>query len=104
MTRIEPFTEDALLSAVLELAHLRNWLVYHVRNSKRGIVQGDVGFPDLVLCRGGMLLFVELKAGKLQPAPAQRKWLDALEQALPYAVGVWHPSDWTNGTIEAWLR
>lgn len=104
MTRIEPFTEDALLSAVLELAHLRGWLVYHVRNSRAGVIQGDVGFPDLVLVRGGTILFIELKSGKLRPSPAQRMWLDALNQAVPFSADFFQPEDWLDGSIDVVLR
>jgi hypothetical protein len=93
-------SEDQLLSAVLELAALRGWLRYHVRNSRAGIVQGDVGFPDLVLCRGQQLLFVELKSGKWQPGPAQRRWLDALAETRKAEVWVWWPHNWTDGAIE----
>ena len=46
-------TEDELLTAIVRAAHLHGWLVYHIRNSKAGVVQGDPGFPDLVLARNG---------------------------------------------------
>lgn len=107
MTRIEPLSEDQLLSAILELAARTGWLAYHVRNSRAGVIQGDVGFPDLVLARGGSIVFAELKAGKLNPGPAQMRWLETL--ALAGTAGrvrvcIWRPADWTSGMIEADLR
>jgi len=65
----QKMTEDELLAAILDAAKYLGWRAYHVRNSKAGIIQGDAGFPDLVLARKGRVLFVELKSekGKLTP-------------------------------------
>ncbi len=71
-------SEDELLSAVLDAARLLGWKRYHVRNSRLGVVQGDTGFPDLVLARAGTVRFVELKTetGKLRQD--QDEWGSAL--------------------------
>ena len=95
-----PISEAALLNAVIELAHLRGWMVAHFRpamTSKgwRTPLQGDAGVPDLILARGGTVILVELKSRRGVVTPAQRGWLDA-------AGGlVWRPEDWD--TIERTL-
>ena len=109
-------SEDDLLTAVLELAKLPGWRCYHQRPNRLGqIVQGDRGFPDLVLVRPRRLgtgvaeteqfyaptiRFVELKSDRGVVSPEQQRWLDALG---PYAC-VWRPSDLRDGTIERALR
>ena len=73
-----PMTEDQLLSAILDAAKLLGWRAFHVRNSKAGVIQGDPGFPDLVLVRKGDVIFVELKSQLGRMTDAQRAWGDAL--------------------------
>ena len=87
-------SEDELLSCVLEAAKLLGWRRYHIRNSRRGVVQGDVGFPDVVLACRGHVLFVELKAEQGKVTPDQEAWLSDL------CGVVWRPSQWFDGTIE----
>lgn len=81
----QKMTEDELLAAILDAAKYLGWRAYHVRNSKAGIIQGDAGFPDLVLARKGRVLFVELKSEKGKLTPAQWAWLDDLGSA-PRAI------------------
>lgn len=109
--------------AVIDLARALGWLVYHTFDSRHSAA----GFPDLVLARGGRLLFVELKSEKGTLKADQLLWLDALnavrtaqlehvsagrfdfegrvaalcpaEAIEPY---VWRPSAWPE--IEATLR
>ena len=95
-------SEDELLGNVVLAAQLRGWLVYHIRNSKRGVVQGNPGFPDLIMVRDGRLLAVELKRQDKHPTPDQRMWLERLAAAGAFAV-VWHPADWTTGLIDQTL-
>ena len=98
-------TEDQLLSAVLDLAMRLRWHAYHVRNSRAGIVQGETGFPDLVLLRDGRLVFAELKSEGGGVTGPQAGWLARLSDALgPANVFVWRPADWLDGTIERELR
>ena len=123
-------TEDAFLLQVIELARLRHWLVHHCRpaRTRKGWatpIQGDPGFPDLVLvsdpdkrsdCR---LIFAELKSQKGKTTHSQNQWARALrgtqteywgeqrpweESPLPMTpeVYLWRPSDWA--TVEEVLR
>jgi hypothetical protein len=96
-------TEDELLRNVLHAAKLLRWRCYHVRNSRLGIIQGDVGFPDLVLVRAPRIIFVELKAAKGRVGPAQQEWLLELMRCPGAQVDVWHPEDWLTGRIESIL-
>jgi hypothetical protein len=102
-------TERQLQQAVIEMARMLGWMVAHFRPAQtakgwRTAVEGDgAGFPDLTLVRGPRLLFVELKRAGGSTAPAQQKWLHALQQTAA-EVHVWKPADWTDGTIEQQLR
>lgn len=98
-------TEDQLLEAIREYALFKKWLCYHTHDSRRS----EPGFPDLVLVRGGRLIFAELKKETEYPTPEQKKWLHQLDKvvsAFNESVGiyVWRPSDWHSGRIEAILR
>ena len=96
-------SEDELLRCVMECARLFRWRTYHIRNSRAGIVQGDVGFPDIVAIRDGSLLVAELKSDKGKLTQAQIDWLVdwAYAGARTY---VWRPHDWLCGAIEEVLR
>ena len=96
-------SEAAFQEQVLELARACGWLVHAERPalSRSGRwatpIQGDAGFPDLVLVhpQRRLLLFVELKmkGGKL--TIAQQAWLDALNTVVFAGLaGVWRPGDW----------
>ena len=106
-------SEAELQASVIELAHVRGWMVAHFRanvliqrkdgNTYRATpVQADgAGFPDLVLCRRDRVLFVELKAQRGVLSPAQARWLANLALALPDgSVFVWKPADWHSGEID----
>ena len=86
--------------AVIDLARLTGWRVHHTRPAltRRGRwltpIQGDAGFPDLVLVRAGRVIFAELKRTGGKPTPAQRAWLDALRQCAGVEVYLWTPADW----------
>lgn len=96
-------TEEALLTLVMQMAKQLGWRRYHVRNSKAGIVQGEVGFPDLVLVRGNRVLFIELKRENGKTTPEQVAWLEAFLLA-GLEVYVWRPSDWLAGRVERILQ
>jgi hypothetical protein len=92
-------SERAFQQAVVTLATMTGWLVYHplpAMNSRghwRTPTQGHTGFPDLVLAhpkRG--VLFVELKSAIGRVSESQRNWLDTLELAGAEAY-VWRPTD-----------
>ena len=65
-------------------------------------VQGDVGFPDLVLARQGRLIFAELKREGRKPTPPQQGWLEVLATCAGVEVYLWTPADW--GEIVRILR
>ena len=90
-------TEDELLSVIIQAAHARGWLAYHIRDSKRGVTQGDPGFVDLVLAREGHVLFLELKGEVGRVSDAQADWLGALPSAQ-----VIRPKD--LDVVLEWLR
>ena len=96
-------TEDQLLIAVLELAKFAGWRVTHFRPARtsrgwRTAVQGDKGWPDLMICGHGRFLVVELKASGGKLSEEQLRWQDELVLAgVEYQV--WRPIDWTEGMI-----
>lgn len=101
--RLAPhITERQFTETVIELAKLHGWKVAHFRTSMdRGVwrtaMAGDIGFPDLVLARKGVVIFAELKSERGRLSPHQKAWLDALDPApvIPGYVRaeVWRPSD-----------
>lgn len=88
-------TEKAFQAQVIELAQLAGWLVMHTRSVQQfdgrwlTPLQGDPGYPDLTLAKGGRVVFAELKVGRNKLTADQVLWLDA----LPGSV-VWRPDDW----------
>ncbi len=82
-------TEKEFQAQVIQLAKLRGWMVYHTHDSRRS----TAGFPDLVLVRPPLLIFVEVKLIGKYPSSAQQTWLNALLAANQHA-SVWRPSDW----------
>ena len=107
------------MPAVIELAELLGWRVYHQGGDIRKGVRSATGpgFPDLVMVRTGELLFVELKSETGYVSDAQVAWLQALAEVVDsesdsgygsggtgIAVHVWRPAQWLDGTIERALR
>jgi len=87
---------------VIEYAKLRGWLVHHTRTvmERSGKwatpIQGDPGFPDLVLARQDQVIFIELKSERGKATEGQIAWADAIGGVL-----LFRPSDWP--AIEAVL-
>jgi hypothetical protein len=101
-------SEKEFTTLVIDFAHKHGWRVAHFRPAmtKGGrwvtAVQGDgKGFPDLVLVRGHVLLFAELKVGRNKCTDEQEDWLMAIGQTNSGAL-VWHPEWWPE--IERILR
>jgi hypothetical protein len=72
-------TEGEFQDAVIALAKLKGWKVAHFRpalTSKgwRTPMQGDKGFPDLVLARKGEVKFAELKVRSNRITADQADW------------------------------
>lgn len=108
-SRSLPQSEAGFQAAVVEYASLRGWWTYHTHDSRRS----NPGFPDLVLVRGGSLIFAELKTQTGRITAEQQSWIDALLDVAeacdpggdvyppPVRACVWRPSDWD--VIEALL-
>jgi hypothetical protein len=76
-------TEDDLLAGLVDAAASGGWLVFHIRRSDLGIIQGHIGFPDLVAvhAKRRAVVFIEAKAARGRVDESQRRWLDALAAA-----------------------
>lgn len=90
--------EAQFKNAVIEVAQRYGWFVHHdlPAMNKRGNwathIQGDSGFPDLVLVNPkGVLVFAELKTDIGVVRKTQNAWLDRLEQSGAI-VQVWRPN------------
>ena len=94
-------TEKQLQAAIVELARLTGWLVYHTHDSRKS----EPGFPDLCMVRkrDGRLIFAELKSAKAKLSDEQIDWGNALMQDVYREYYVWRPSDWQDGRIERTL-
>ena len=95
--------EAELQERVIELACLFGWLVHAERPARsqkgwRTPIQGDPGFPDLVLARNGVVWFVELKRADGRAGAGQNEWLHETKGI------VWRPQDLESGAIEIALR
>lgn len=107
-TRI-PMSEAQLQATVIDMARLFGWLVHHCRPARRRDgswqtpVQGDTGFPDLILARRGVVIAVELKGERGRLTPAQQAWAAELGGGAVAAL-VWRPDHLRDGTVERTLR
>lgn len=109
-------TEAELTKNVIDAAHIFGWLVAHFRPglTKAGNwitpMQGDKGFPDLVLARNGEVILAELKVGKNKLTPDQLVWMAHLQPVWPTSEGpthgyyVWTDQDWDDNIITGVLR
>jgi len=95
-------SEKDFQQAIYDLARYYHWRVAHFRAGmdRRGRwstpMQGDTGFPDIVLCRPGRAVYAEVKVEPLSKGkltPEQRAWLVTLHEA-GHEVFVWRPSYW----------
>ncbi len=94
-----------LTDTIIGLAQDLGWLVHHDRPARtdkgwRTAVQGDAGFPDLLLGHPntGRLMAFELKREGKQPTNAQDLWL-AMFGKSPIRSGIWRPSDLLSGAV-----
>ncbi len=92
-------SEAELKDIVVNLARTYGYLIHHdlpamnMRGRWATHVQGDIGFPDLILLhpKGGMLV-IELKSSKGKVTPAQKRWLSSFDRA-GIATHVVRPED-----------
>lgn len=92
-------TEVELQREVERICDQLGLLWFHDRDSRRN----KPGFPDLVVCGRGGLLFIELKSETGHIKPAQLEWAVRL-QAAGAAYRLWRPESLTDGTIQRELR
>ena len=95
-------TEREFTDELLKWAKAYGWRRFHARTSGRmsngraiPTVQGESGFPDLVLVRPPRLIFAELKVGKNRLSDAQVAWWSDLV-ATSTEVYEWRPADWSR--------
>ncbi len=92
-------SESAFQTCLVNWARKHGWLVHHARTARESSgryatpIQGDKGFPDLVLVKEGRVVFAELKSERGRIKPDQVRWRDAITKgAVEYYL--WRPSDW----------
>ena len=83
-------TEAQFQEEVVRVARGLGWLVMHlpIITTPRKKLYDNLGFPDLVLARAGVVHIWELKAEKGLPTTLQCEWL------LATGGKVFWPSDW----------
>jgi hypothetical protein len=100
-------TEQEFTTELLKWAKVYGWRRFHARTSGRmsngrpiPTVQGESGFPDLVLVRNQRLVFAELKVGKNKPSDQQLAWMGDLGAvdgtSMDIEVYVWRPEQWSE--------
>lgn len=73
---------------VYKVAQPLGWLHFHDYRSDKS----TPGWPDLVLVRGGRLIFAELKAKPgLKPSHYQKIWMESLQETCA-EVYLWDPT------------
>ncbi len=107
-------TETQLQEAIIGkrgLARILGWHVTHSRPamikdpanpngySWRTAIQGDAGFPDVLLAKElfpqdvGRLIIAEFKGDRGDPTPDQRAWLEVLSTVEVLETYLWRPGD-----------
>lgn len=92
-TLLSHVTERQWQSQVLLWARNREWLRYHVHDSRQQEWDSDAGFPDLVLVRSPRILIVELKTIRGFVSTKQAVWLASLRACPGVETHVWRPTD-----------
>lgn len=83
---------------IVQLAEANGWHVWHDNDSRRN----DAGLPDLLLIRGAVLLFLEVKTEKGKVSLAQEAFIERLKQVKYVEADVARPRHWEQ--IAAVLR
>jgi len=89
-------TEQQLQRAVLDLARLHHWTCYHTWLS----AHSAAGFPDILACKAGRLVVMELKSARGRLTEAQEQWLGLLGAVPGVEVFVFRPEHWLNGEVD----
>lgn len=82
--------EKEFLQLVKDAARVHGWLTYHNLDARGS----DPGFPDLVLVRPPVVLFVELKTERGRVRPEQQTWIDKLKLCRRVDADVVRPHHW----------
>jgi hypothetical protein len=91
-------TEEEFKANVIELARTLGWRIHHDRPARlidgewRTAIEGDAGFPDLVLARKGRLIIAELKAENGKLTGDQKQWIHEMANTTRPVIQVWKPS------------
>lgn len=83
-------SEKQFQAHVIALAESHGWRTFHVYDSRRSAA----GWPDLAICRAGVLILAELKTDVGRLTAAQTEWLDLLRTVPGLRVRLWRPSLW----------
>lgn len=86
--------EDTTLEGIIQAAEVIGYLTFHVYDSRRC----SAGFPDLWICGFGILIVLELKAGRNTTTPEQDKWLTELRTA-GVDTRIYHTDQWRSREI-----
>jgi len=90
-------SEEEFQNQIIQLARLNHWRIAHFRPAMtsqgwRTPMQGDKGFPDLVLAKKGRIIFAELKSNSGKLSEEQRLWMRELDYD-PNEYYIWCPFD-----------
>lgn len=99
-------TETELLAEVTALCDRLGLLWHHDPDSR--LSKGSKGFPDLVICGEGGVVFRELKGENGETSADQDRWGwtfcgAEIAMGIQGLWGVWYPFSLHNGIIEATL-
>jgi hypothetical protein len=83
-------TEKGFLEAIVHLAGLRGWEMYHTHDSRHSAA----GFPDLVMVRPPRIIFAEVKTATGRLTRSQNHWIALLLGCPLSEVYLWRPKDW----------
>ena len=106
---------EAELAGAVEDAFTRfGWRWVHFRPARKQAgwataMSGHPGSPDYMIARNDELLFIELKSQHGRLTADQEAWGAALDNLAGQTggrvwYGVWRPSHWLGGHIEAVLK
>ena len=87
---LKAITEADFQQLVIATAEANGWLIWHDNDSRRN----RAGLPDLLMIRGPVLLFLELKSEKGKVSPEQEAFIGRLKQVKYVHADVVRPRHW----------
>jgi hypothetical protein len=90
-------SESELKHHILDIAKQHGWHAFHLPATNIRGSQGR-GYPDLTLCRDGIVMWFELKGEKGKLTAEQQAWGDALPKGTWYVI---RPADvgWVQAVL-----